>query len=71
MEIKKLDLHNQYDVFVGDGWENWLRVQIDNRAPSVEVLKSSDDVEVTPELMQFIFFKIKKNEKRGRKVHGT
>jgi hypothetical protein len=29
MLIKKLDW-NTYDIFVGEGWDNWIRVRVEN-----------------------------------------
>lgn len=29
MLIKRLDW-NTFDVFVGEGWDNWIRVRLDN-----------------------------------------
>ena len=57
MLIKSLDEYKQFDVFLGHGWENWLRVKHDHN--KVTVLKSSvPDIE--PQTLRLVYFKIKK-----------
>ena len=57
MFIKSLDTPRQYDVFLGSGWENWLRVTVNKN--KLEVIKTNLS-DIDPKTLQLIFFKIKK-----------
>lgn len=64
MEIKQLDNNREFDVFVGKGWDNWVRVKY--TSGGVEVIKSS--FQPSESTLELIFFKIKKkffSTKRG------
>lgn len=57
MLIKPLDEYKQYDVFLGQGWENWVRVKFDRAR--VEVIKTSVD-DLDGSTIRLIYFKLKK-----------
>lgn len=58
MYIKPLEYeHHQFDVFLGIGWESWVRVKFDKN--KIFVVKTNvEDLE--PTTLRLIFFKIKK-----------
>lgn len=56
MEIKQLDNNREFDVFVGKGWSNWVRVKY--TSSKVEVIKSSFQPSETT--LELIYYKIKK-----------
>lgn len=56
MEIKSLDLNREFDVFVGSGWDNWIRVKY--TPTKVEVVKSA--FQPSDSTLDLIYFKIKK-----------
>lgn len=58
MFIKPLEYeHHQFDVFLGYGWESWVRVRFDKN--KVQVVKTNvEDLE--PQTLRLIYFKIKK-----------
>ena len=60
MYIKTLE-QNKFDVFLGNGWLNWVRVQV--KGNQVEVLNKSEHVDVTPKLQELIYFKIRKYQR--------
>lgn len=57
MLIKPLDAYKEYDVFLGDGWENWVRVRYGRG--EVKVLKTSVE-DLDPAALKIIFYKIRK-----------
>lgn len=56
MEIKKLDTHREFDVFLGSGWDNWVRVKYSKNGCAV--VKSS--FQPSAETLDLIYYKIKK-----------
>jgi len=65
MEIKPLDVDRQFDIFVGNGWDNWVRVKY--TPTKVEVIDSS--FQPSDSTLELIFFKIKKkffSQRRGK-----
>jgi hypothetical protein len=72
MEIKPLYNDNEFDVFIGNGWENWLRVTLDHskRQAAVEGFLASH-VEVTPKLLELIYYKCKKFQVAERRANET
>jgi len=63
MFIKALDNPREYDVFLGSGWTNWIRVKFINNG--VEVVKKSVE-EIEPATLSLIFYKIKRlRRKKG------
>jgi len=56
MEIKQLDNNREFDVFLGNGWENWIRVKYSNSR--VDIIKSN--LEPTQSTLDLIYYKIKK-----------
>lgn len=61
MEIKQLYEENEFDVFLGLGWNNWLRVRT-NRDKTVDVLGKSEHINVTPKLLELIWYKSRATE---------
>ena len=59
MEIKQLFEENEFDVFLGRGWENWLRIKV-GRNKNVEVLMKADHVDPTPKLLELIYWKTRR-----------
>lgn len=58
MFIKPLEYeHHQFDVFLGHGWDSWIRVQFDQN--KVMVVKTNVD-NLEPSTLRLIYFKIKK-----------
>lgn len=62
MLIKPLYEPNRYDIFLGTGWENWMRVNV--KSSEVEVINKSDNVEVTKKLLELIFYKIRRYKRQ-------
>lgn len=63
MLIKPLDNPREFDVFLGHGWENWVRVRLaDNNRLSV--VKTSID-ELEPSTLRLILFKVIKLRKKA------
>lgn len=62
MLIKPLDEVNKYDIFLGKGWENWVRVHV--KSDEVEIMNKSPSVEITKKLLDLIFYKVRRY-KRG------
>ena len=60
MFVKPLYDKEEYDVFLGEGWLNWVRVRALPRNRTVEVLGKADHVNVTDKLKELIFFKTRK-----------
>lgn len=56
MVIKPLEEHRQFDVFLGNGWDNWVRVRYTRGG--VEVVKSS--FQPSAETLELVFYKLKK-----------
>ena len=56
MVIKPLDTHHEFDVFLGNGWDNWVRVKYSRTG--VQVVKSA--FQPSSDTLELIFFKIKK-----------
>lgn len=63
MLIKPLYDPREYDVFIGYGWENWVRVRLIQGNNGLEVI-STDVTNIDPKTLQLIFFKIKKFKKK-------
>ena len=63
MFIKPLWDTNTYDIFLGKGWENWIRVFVTPQR-RVNVVKKAEHVDPTPKLLELIFYKIRKQEAR-------
>ena len=61
MYIKSLGEENKFDVFLGNGWLNFLRVQVQGN--KIEVLSKADHVDVTDKLKELVFFKIKRYQR--------
>jgi hypothetical protein len=59
LEIKKLYDDNEFDVFLGSGWDNWIRVKI-GKNKQVEVLDKSEHVTPTPKLLELVFYKTRR-----------
>ena len=66
MEIKSLDSNREFDVFVGSGWDNWIRVKY--TPTKVEVVNSA--FQPSDSTLDLIFFKIKKKFFSQRKAAG-
>lgn len=66
MFIKPLYDKEEYDVFLGQGWENWVRVKAIPRDRTVTVLAKSEHVNVTDGLKQAIFFRTRKESDSSR-----
>ena len=60
MYLKPLEA-NKFDVFLGTGWLNHVRVQV--KGNTVEVLSKAEHVDVSDKLKELIFFKIKKYQR--------
>ena len=56
MLIKPLDDYKQFDVFLGHGWENWLRVRFNKNR--VDVLKTNIQF-LEPSALRLVYFKLK------------
>lgn len=63
MYIVQLYNPREYDVFLGEGWENWVRVKYGQNR--VDVVKTDVD-ELEPNTLKLIFFKIRKLRKKER-----
>ena len=63
MYLKSLDEDNVFDVFLGNGWTNWLRVKVLSNTNKVEVVKKADHVDVTDKLRELIYFKIRRYQR--------
>lgn len=63
MFIKPLDNPREYDVFLGTGWENWVRVRVSS-THKITVVKTSIE-ELEPSTLRLILFKIGKMRKRA------
>ena len=69
MLIKPLDNYRQYDVFLGLGWENWVRVKFDRSRVSV-VKTSVTDLDGST--IRLIYYKLKKMlEKEKVQTNGN
>lgn len=62
MFIKSLYNPREYDVFLGEGWENWVRVRIGNNN-KIQVLKTNIE-ELEPSTVRLIMFKINKQRRK-------
>ncbi len=71
MEIKPLDGNKEFDVFIGNAWDNWLRVNLDHSHRRASVVRVAEHVEVTPKLLELIYFKIKKLQIAERRAHES
>ena len=58
MLIKPLYDHNTYDIFLGEGWMNWVRVK--TTTDELIVIDKAETVEITGKLTELIYFKIKR-----------
>lgn len=63
MFIKDLYSPKEFDVFLGEGWENWVRVRLGGPA-KIKILASN--VEVEENTLRLIFYKIKTHIKKTR-----
>lgn len=63
MYIKPTYEDNQFDVFLGNGWTNWLRVQIGSSYKEVKVLDKAEHIEPSEKLKELIFFKVKRYQR--------
>ena len=68
MVIKPLDAYKQYDVFLGLGWENWVRVKFDRSHVSV-VKTTVEDLDAST--IRLIYFKLKKLIDKERKSQNA
>lgn len=66
MLIKPLDDYKKYDIFLGYGWENWIRVKMDKSR--VEVVKTNIE-ELDASTLRLIYFKLKRliDREKGNK----
>lgn len=68
MLIKPLDEYKQYDIFLGFGWENWVRVKMDKTR--VQVVKTNiEDLDAST--IRLIYFKIKRLIDREKAQNGS
>lgn len=66
MFIKPLEHeYHGYDVFIGYGWENWIRVKLEKN--KLVVLGTTVE-DLDPKTTRLIFFKIKKLLKKEKEV---
>jgi hypothetical protein len=63
MFIKPLYDDNQFDIFLGNGWSNWLRVQVGNSVRDTKVLSKAEHVEPSDKLKELIYFKVRKYQR--------
>jgi hypothetical protein len=61
MYIKQVN-SKEYDVFIGSGWENHLRVTLAHSERKAVPVTVENHVEVTPKLLELIYYKIKKQQ---------
>lgn len=62
MYIKSLYDPREFDVFLGEGWENWVRVKF--MSPSrLEIIKTTVE-DLDPSTLQLIYYKLKKYRKK-------
>jgi hypothetical protein len=59
-----------WDVFIGDGWDNFLSVRLNHKERKAEVFFAEPHVDATPKLLELIYFKIKKQIANERKQNG-
>lgn len=57
MYIKPMWDSREFDVFVGHGWENWIRVKVVKN--SCVIVKTNVD-NIDPATLRLIYFKVKK-----------
>lgn len=64
MFIKPLEEHRQFDVFLGKGWDNWVRVKFTRNG--CEMIKSS----FTPssDALELIFYQLKRRFFNNKKL---
>lgn len=60
MFIKPLYDKEEYDVFLGEGWDNWVRVRALPSKKTVDILAKNAAVNLTDKLKRVIFFKTRK-----------
>jgi len=68
MYIKELYNPREYDVFLGDGWENWVRVKYTS-SNKIEVVNTSVE-ELEPSTLRLIYFKLKKLRRKAATANG-
>jgi hypothetical protein len=59
MEIKRLYNDNEFDIFLGSGWENWIRVKV-GRNKQVECLAKAEHVQLNDKLAELIYYKTRR-----------
>lgn len=65
MFIKSLYEPHEFDVFLGQGWENWLRVSL--KGNELVVKQKAEHVgDISPNTWKLIFHKIKKHIKKEK-----
>lgn len=67
MLIKALDDYKKYDVFLGYGWENWIRVKFDKTRVTV-VKTNIEDLDAST--IRLIYFKLKRLIDREKNNNG-
>lgn len=63
MFIKPLDNPREYDVFLGSGWENWVRVRVGSNHKITVVKTDVEDLE--PSTLRLILFRIEKLRRKA------